>query len=162
MKKFYGTKEVNARPMNRLDYNIFRGWELPSDENGDDLGYLVESVGEANTEELEGYVNWLTKDQFDMDYNASGCMTFGEALVALKTGEKVARSGWNGKGMFIYHVAANNYPASGNKQGTMKGIFPDDMVPYQEYTAMKTADDTVVPWLCSQSDMWANDWEVVV
>lgn len=86
-------------------------------------------------------------------------MNFGEAIEALKAGHKVARSGWNGKGMFLYYVPANSYPASGNKLGTMTGIFPDDMVPYGAYIAMKTAQDNVVPWLASQTDVLAEDWE---
>lgn len=86
-------------------------------------------------------------------------MNFGEAIEALKAGSKVARSGWNGKGMFLYYVPANSYPASGNKLGTMTGIFPDDMVPYGAYIAMKTAQDNVVPWLASQTDVLAEDWE---
>lgn len=86
-------------------------------------------------------------------------MNFGQAIEALKAGRKVARNGWNGKGMFLYYVPANSYPASGNKLGTMTGIFPNDMVPYAAYIAMKTAQDNVVPWLASQTDVLAEDWE---
>ncbi len=88
-------------------------------------------------------------------------MTFSKALKKIKIGRKVAREGWNGKNMFIYHVAAASYPAGGNTHGTMKNRFPDDMVPYQAYIAMLTADETVVPWLASQSDLLADDWEVI-
>jgi len=38
---YIGAKLINARPMTRLEYNQFRGWELPADENGDDAGYVV-------------------------------------------------------------------------------------------------------------------------
>jgi hypothetical protein len=89
-------------------------------------------------------------------------MDFGAALEMLKQGQKVARFGWNGKGMFIYLVPANVYPASGNKFGTMNGVFKDNMVPYGPYLAMKTAQDNVVPWLASQTDILAEDWMVVV
>lgn len=88
-------------------------------------------------------------------------LTFGQAIEALKQGKKVARAGWNGKGMFIYYVPENKYPASGNTLGTMLGIFPDDMVPYGSYIAMKTAQDNVVPWLASQTDVLAEDWDIV-
>ncbi len=88
-------------------------------------------------------------------------MNFGQAIEALKAGDKVARAGWNGKNMFLYYVPANSYPASGNKLGTMAGIFPDDMVPYGAYIAMKTAQDNVVPWLASQTDVLAEDWQIV-
>lgn len=88
-------------------------------------------------------------------------MTFGQAIEALKLGEKVARKGWNGKGMFLYYVPAASYPAQRNEKGTMLGVFPNDMVPYCAYIAMKTAQDNVVPWLVSQSDVLAEDWILV-
>lgn len=88
-------------------------------------------------------------------------MDFGKALAALKAGDLVAREGWNGKGMFLYFVPAASYPAGRNVLGTMAGVFPDDMVPYQAYIAMKTVQNTVVPWLASQSDVLADDWIVV-
>ena len=88
-------------------------------------------------------------------------LTFGQAIEALKQGKKVARAGWNGKGMFIYYVPENKYPASDNILGTMMNHFPDDMVPYGSYIAMKTAQDNVVPWLASQTDVLAEDWDIV-
>ena len=90
-----------------------------------------------------------------------GGLTFGDAIEALKKGLKVARSGWNGKGMFIYYVPANFYPATGNKLGTLVGMFENEMVPYAEYIAMKTAQNNVVPWLASQTDVLAEDWQIV-
>lgn len=88
-------------------------------------------------------------------------MNFGDALAALKQGKRVARHGWNGKGMFLYYVPAAAYPAHRNSNGTMQGLFPDDMVPYRAYVAMKTAQDDVVPWVASQSDILEDDWVVV-
>jgi hypothetical protein len=88
-------------------------------------------------------------------------LNFGSALEALKLGKRVARAGWNGKGMYIYYVPAASYPAQGNKLGTMVGVFPDDMVPYGAYIAMKTAQNNVVPWLASQTDVLAEDWAIV-
>jgi len=86
---------------------------------------------------------------------------FGNAIRFMKQGKKVSRRGWNGNGMFIYYVPAAKYPASGNSIGTMKGLYEDDLVPYQAYIAMKTVDGTVVPWLASQSDILCDDWEIV-
>lgn len=88
-------------------------------------------------------------------------MNFGQAIEALKEGKKVARAGWNGKGMFLYYVPANSYPASRNTLNTMAGVFENDMVPYCAYIAMKTAQNNVVPWLASQTDVLAEDWEEV-
>ena len=70
MKKYVGMKIINAKPMSRLEYNIFRGWELPADEDGSDEGYLVEYIdgGKANTEQYKGYVSWSPKDVFERAY----------------------------------------------------------------------------------------------
>ena len=88
-------------------------------------------------------------------------LSFGDAVAALKEGLRVERAGWNGKGMFLYYVPENKYPASRNEHGTMVGVFEDDMVPYGAYIAMKTAQNNVVPWLASQTDVLAEDWQIV-
>lgn len=86
-------------------------------------------------------------------------MDFSDALRRLKAGKSVKREGWNGKGMFLYlvpnsetPVAPNTALAANEPVGTMHGM--------QRYVAMKTADNTSVPWLCSQSDMLADDWTI--
>lgn len=86
---------------------------------------------------------------------------FSSALVALKQGEAVARSGWNGKGMFLYLVPApeKGYPA---QTGVAKKFFGSEaLVPYGPYIAMKTATGEVVPWLASQTDIVAEDWMIL-
>lgn len=88
-------------------------------------------------------------------------LTFGVAIEAVKRGEKIARKGWNGKGMFVYYVNANSYPVSGNANSPVQGMFENDMVPYQAYLAFKTADNNIVPWLASQTDILAEDWETL-
>lgn len=82
---------------------------------------------------------------------------FGTALEELKAGSKVARSGWNGEGMFIYYVPAASYPA----QTEIAKEHFGETVPYGAYIAMKTAQGNVVPWLASQTDVLADDWQVV-
>jgi len=159
MKQYIGTKRINAKPMSRYEYNIFRGWKLPEDEYGPDEGFLVEYIdgGKANTEAFEGYVSWSPKEVFERAYREVQGLTFGEAIEALKVGEKVSRAGWNGKGMFIYYVPANSYPVQTDAARSVFG----DMVPYRAYLAMKTVNDEVVPWLASQSDVLESDWEIV-
>ena len=58
-QKYIGTKLINAEPMTRAEYNVFRGWELTADENGADEGYLVEYLdgGKPNTTTHAGYVS---------------------------------------------------------------------------------------------------------
>ena len=84
-------------------------------------------------------------------------MRFGEAIEALEAGKKVARTGWNGKRMFLYHVPAGEYPA----QTPIAVEYFGDMVPYGAYIAMKTAQGNVVPWLASQTDVLADDWDIM-
>lgn len=86
-------------------------------------------------------------------------MGIGDAVTQMQGGKKVARAGWNGKGMFLYHVAPNGYKAQSPVAKAEWG--EDGVVPYQAYIAMKTAQGTVVPWLCSQTDLLATDWEIV-
>lgn len=83
---------------------------------------------------------------------------FGIAIRKLKEGKRVMRAGWNGKGMFVYYVPAASYPVERNNLETMGGQFPDDMVPYREYLALKTAQGDVATWAPSVSDALATDW----
>lgn len=86
---------------------------------------------------------------------------FGTALHLMELGERVQRTGWNGKGMFVYIVPAASYPAQRNAKGVLVGDYPDDMVPYSSYIALKSASGEVVPWTISQSDALATDWQLV-
>jgi hypothetical protein len=86
-------------------------------------------------------------------------MKFGDAIDALENGKRVARAGWNGKGMFLYYVPEGAYPA--RTEVAKKEWGENALVPYQAYIAMKTVQGTVVPWLASQTDMLAKDWEVL-
>lgn len=161
MQRFIGTKVVNAKPMTRAEYNIFRGWELPADENGDDAGFLVEYVdgGKANTSEFSGYVSWSPSDVFARAYKHAESMSFGGAIAAINAGLKIARAGWNGRGMFVYLVPSSAYPA---QTGAAKSHFGDGaMVPYNAYMAIKNVDETVSTWVPSVNDVLADDWSVV-
>ena len=163
MQQHIGTKVISSTPMTRAEYNEYRGWQLPANEDGTDAGYLVEyqDGGKSNDDRHTGYISWSPKAQHDAAYRPCDAMTFGLAVEALKKGLKVARAGWNGKGMFLYYVPAASYPANRNENGPMVGMFPGDMVPYCAYIAMKTVDNKVVPWLASQTDVLAEDWGLV-
>ena len=160
MEAFIGTKRINAKPMTRLEYNKFRGWELPDDENGDDAGMLVEYTdgGKGNTVEFKGYVSWSPLDVFNRAYTPIKGMTFGEALQAMKTGQKVCRAGWNGKGKFIF-LASGSTPKV--NRPTLPGIYPEDTgITGKSHIAIKTTDGRTIKWSASQSDILATDWMV--
>lgn len=77
-------------------------------------------------------------------------LSFSNALDLLKDGQRLQRAGWNGKGMYIFRVVTWTYAG--------RGEGGEHVLPF---IAMKTADSKVVPWLCSQTDMLANDWQVL-
>ena len=149
-----GTKAVNAQPMTRQEYNDFRGWQLPENENGADEGYLVEyQDGKPNTAEYQGYVSWSPKEQFENSYQyPSVGMSFGHAVELLKGGHRVARAGWNGTGMWLTLVGEGHYDV-GIKTAGDCALLP--------WIGMKTADNKFVPWLASQTDVLAEDWQIV-
>ena len=163
MQQFYGTKNIAAKPMTRLEYNQFRKWELPSNENGEDEGYLVEYLdgGKPNVEGYAGYVSWSPKEQFDAAYKADGALDFAGALVALKAGKKVSRSGWNGKGMWL--VLVGGTPDAKLREGTpYEKALKSNIVTINPHIDMYTATGQMQPgWLASQTDMLAEDWGIV-
>lgn len=70
-------------------------------------------------------------------------MNFSQALILLKAERVLQRSGWNGKGMWI----KLQVPDSNSKMSL-------------PYLYMKTADNKLVPWLASQTDILAEDWQL--
>lgn len=89
-------------------------------------------------------------------------MEFGEAVKALKEGKKVARKGWNGKGMWIALMPALYLEAGVVNGRTRKHIGEDVPLDSQPYIAMWTALGQWQPgWLASQADILAEDWELV-
>ena len=71
-------------------------------------------------------------------------MDFGEALKALKSGGRVCRTGWNGKGMWLELQR------------------PDEHSKMQRpYIYIKTAQDELVPWVASHGDLLGEDWNSI-
>lgn len=86
-------------------------------------------------------------------------LDFGAAIIALKAGKKVARSGWNGKGMFLFLVPGSTFKVN---RPPLLGIYEEGVeINYCPHIDMKTADDKVVPWLASQTDVLAEDWTII-
>lgn len=86
--------------------------------------------------------------------------SFSTALVCLKNGDKVARSGWNGSGMFIFLVQGSVFNVN---RPPLLGIYPEGTeINYRSHIDMKTVDGSIVPWVASQTDLLAEDWYVVL
>jgi hypothetical protein len=161
-KTYIGTKVIKGAPMTRGEYNAYRGWVPPVDEEQNVDGYLVEYTdgGKPNHPDHAGYISWSPADVFEGSYRAvdSG-ISFGDALLMLMAEKRVARAGWNGKGMFVYRVPPASYPV---QTGAAKSHFGEgSMVPYNAYLALKGVDDTVSTWVPSVNDCLAEDWIVL-
>lgn len=86
-------------------------------------------------------------------------LTFSNALDAVKAGAKIARTGWNGKDMFIFLVPGSVFNVN---RPPLLGIYPEGTeITYLSHLDMKTADGSIVPWVASQTDILANDWIIV-
>jgi hypothetical protein len=129
--RYIGTKEVVA-------------W--PAEKDGKP-GYGVKYA--------DGYASWSPKEAFEEAYRTSEpgmeqALTFGDALHYLKLGKKVSRSGWNGSGLWL----EAQFPDAHSKM-TLPYIF----ISYPDNA--KTTPGAKCPWLASQTDLMANDWEVL-
>lgn len=168
-RTYIGTKLIQAWVMTRAAYNTYRGWTLPENENGEDGGYLVEYLdgGKPNDQRHVGYISWSPKEQFDNAYRPCEAMTFGLALEALKRGQRVARAGWNGKGMWLLLVGGT--PTAVLREGTpyANALGPEigscEILPHIDmWTTNASGRRAMLPgWLASQSDMLAEDWLIV-
>ena len=102
-------------------------------------------------------------------------MNFGEVLQALRDRKRVARQGWNGKGMWIVLVVAEDWAVP--SRIIDRGVSPSraflsqpvgdglsllcDVDHRLPWIGMRTADGGFVPWLASQTDLLAEDWEIL-
>lgn len=92
-----------------------------------------------------------------MAYTGTG-FDFGLALDTLKSGGRVTRAGWNGKGMFLFLVSGSTFKVN---RPPLMGIYPEGTeINYRPHIDMKTVDGSVVPWVASQTDLLANDWYI--
>lgn len=164
---YYGTKQLKASIMTLGDYNSLRGWDMPENEDPNSQGYLVEYMdgGKSNHPDYENYISWSPKDVFEKSYQPTDAMSFGHAIEALKSGKKVSRSGWNGRGMFLVLI-------EGTKNAQLR-----DGTPYQEATGLEECE--ILPhidmwtvnssgrqamlcgWAASVTDVLSNDWCIV-
>lgn len=88
-------------------------------------------------------------------------MNIGQAVAALKAGQRVRRAGWNGKNMWLCYMPELFLRNDQVNERTKKHIGDHDM-DCRPYIVMWTAKQQWQPgWLCSQDDLLAEDWEVI-
>lgn len=154
---YVGTKSIHAAPMTLGEYNKVRGWDIPANENPKTNGYIVKYP--------DGYVSWSPKWQFENAYEASGKMSFGTAVHLMKQGFKMARAGWNGKGMWVIYIPGTK--KANLVEGTpyakaLKRKTCEILPHFDMYTVNAEGRRAMLPgWLASQSDIDACDWGIV-
>lgn len=163
MKKYIITKVVDATPAWRVDGKVYLKDEaVPRSMNRED-GYKV--VYE------DGYESWSPKDVFEKAYHeVVGVINFGDAINYLKAGLAVRRKGWNGKGMFVVkqvpsHITGDIIPNMQSLPQSAKNILMKRENPHIDYTNQMliiNPDGRADSWIPSSSDVFAEDWEVVV
>lgn len=150
LKKYIGVKVIEAEPCTaEIAGKVLNRPICTENADSEGNGYLVKYP--------DGYLSWSPKEQFDEAYRSISWLTFGLAVEALKKGHKVARAGWNGKGMWLIYIPDDQWYCSGNTMflDNFKGIKGCPWI------GMKTADDKFVPWLASQTDVLAEDWVII-
>jgi len=90
-------------------------------------------------------------------------LTFSDALIALKDGKKVARNGWNGKGMYLWLLPKATIQKSWVKDPLLLSVFGEsETLDCLGSIRMKTATGEILTgWLASQTDMLAEDWTIL-
>ena len=160
MKKYIGTKVVNATPAWLVDNKVYLKDEaVPRSMNRKD-GYIVI---------YDGYESWSPKSAFEKAYREVGTMDFGGAMHCLKAGLAVRRKGWNGKGLFIVkhvpaHITGDIIPNMQSLPQSAKNILMSRENPHIDYTNQMliiNPDGRADSWVPSSSDVFAEDWEVV-
>ena len=128
--RYIGTKEITA-------------WEQEKDGQP---GYAVKYA--------DDYISWSPKAVFEEAYRVSEGdeqrLTFGDAIHFLKDGKRVARTGWNGKGMWLEMQRPDEH-----SKMTLPYLYlsyPNDSV---------NTPGARVPWLASQTDTLTEDWVVL-
>ena len=114
-------------------------------------GYMYTSSPE------DKYPQYMSAAEFEAMCRDADAMTFGDALEALKRGERVSRKNWNGKGQYVFLAYEPDFVTDADISA-----FDQQEVLVGDMLVLKTAQDTFQPgWLASQSDMLAEDWYIV-
>ena len=154
MSKFIGVKMVEAVPMTAIEA-ANKGYRTNAE------GFYKEGYEVTYP---DGYKSWCPKDVFDKANRPIDGMTFGFAIEALKKGLKVARRGWNGKGMYLWLKPAVTIKSDWCKDPMLKEIVDANGGEAEALgtICMKTADNKFLTgWLASQTDVLSEDWIIV-
>lgn len=149
-KKYIKTTIISAMPMRRHEFDKRHGYVTDGEPDWPDGDGYISINAESGAE------TWREKELFEENYRRVDGMSFGLAIEAMKKGKRMARAGWNGKGMWLTFVQPGQWQVSTE----VPGMEDQDLLT-AAWIGMKTADSKFVPWLPSQTDMLADDWQIV-
>ncbi len=86
-------------------------------------------------------------------------MDFGSVIKLLNCGHKCARTGWNGKGMFIFLVDGSTFGVS--RPPLDKFYKPGTEINYRAHIDMSHANGDIGVWNPTNNDILAEDWFIV-
>ena len=114
------------------------------------------------TSQEDKYPQFMAAAEFEQTCRSTEAMNFGDALLVLKQGKRVARKGWNGKNMSVAYQKGypDGIPCNKNTAQAW-GMEEGELFKCRPYLQMRCADGTFQMWLASQSDILADDWYVV-
>ena len=149
MKTYIGTKIIEAIPAIRKGGTVYeKDQTIPKSMDPEEEGYKVRYQ--------DGYESFSPKAVFEEAYRPIDGMNFGLAIEAMKKGKKCRRAGWNGKNQHIELASAISYTS------------PEGVIVNAEHDAIGNkaiafcgTSGIQIGWLASQSDMLADDWEIV-
>ena len=153
MQKYIGVKLIEAKPMTSTEASMYLGRHIPDSERGRE-GYLV--VYE------DGYRSWSPKSIFEGAYRPTDGLTFGLAIEAVKKGYRIARKGWNERGMFVVYQKAYPQGIPCNKQTAIAwGLQEGELFRCEPYLQIKMTNGSHSMWTPSINDVLAEDWYIV-
>ena len=165
MKTYICSKVIHAVPTKMVNGCPWpEGLPLPEisepRQNDEHCGCNIEARIEDGymftTSKDDKYPQFMTAEEFEKICRSAEDMTFGDALVALKNGERVARKGWNGKNQYVELACCISYV---NSEQLIVNV--DHKNIGNKALAFVGTSGVQMGWLASQADMLAEDWYIV-
>ena len=157
MENYIGVKQIKALPMDAKEA-LSKGYRTHTADEFEGYEVVYE----------DGYKSWSPKDVFEKAYRKTSGLTFGLAVEALKLGKKLAREGWNGKGLFVFkQVPANIGLDIIPKMTSVPQSVKDTMLEreqhlnYRNQCVIVDKDGNVDNWAPSISDVFSEDWIIL-
>lgn len=171
MKTYICNKLIHAVPAKMVNGCIWPdGLPLPeitetkqvSEHFGCTCDVRIEEGYMFTTSADDKFPQYMTAAEFEKTCRSTEDMNFGDALVLLKQGKRVARKGWNGKNMSVAYQKGypDGIPCNKNTAQAW-GMEEGELFKCRPYLQMRCADGTFQMWLASQSDILADDWYIV-